>query len=390
MRVAIIGGYPVDEVAIGGAANVCRQIAQLLAARDDLDVHAVTATAAFCGERHLEDGRVHVHVAGAAGWLPLGVRLYFGVRRRQVRLLREVAPDIVHAQDPADGLFAAEAGFPTVMTVHGILFREVGFARHLRRLWGAVHLHYYRKGLRRVGHIISISPYAEEELRPWTDAAFHFIPNPVNPGFFGLDPGDAEPGRILHVGLLVVRKCVLELIQAFERVCRRHPNARLRIVGELQRDPAYVQAVRALIARQGLGDAVEILGVLSEEQLLEEMRRASILALMSRQETAPGCIGEAMAAGRAVVSSRICGIPHMVDDGITGLLAEAGDVDAFAAHLERLVADPALCREMGRRGQERAMREYHPDRVVDQTLEVYRRVLQQEGAAAPDRKGEPS
>jgi len=388
MRVAIIGGYPVEGVAIGGAAKVCRQLAQLLAARDDLNVHAVTATAAFRCDRAYDDGRVHVHVVGAGGVLPLGVRLYFGVRRRLVRVLREVAPDIVHAQDPADGLFAAEAGFPTVMTVHGILSREVEFARHLRRLWAAVHLHYYRKGLRRVRHIISISPYAEQELRPWTDATFHFIPNPVNPAFFGLDPAGAEAGRILHVGIVIPRKCVLELVCAFAQVHRKHPGARLRIVGELQRNPAYVEDVRALIAREGLGGVAAILGVLPEEQLLEEMQRASILALMSRQETAPGGIGEAMAAGRAVVSNRICGIPYMVQDGVTGLLAEAGDVDGFAARLERLVADPAMCGEMGRRGREKALLDYHPDRVVDETMDVYQRILSMQRAAADGAKEE--
>ena len=388
MRVAIIGAYPLEGAAIGGAAKICRQLAELLAARDDLDVHVVTATTAFDGDRHFEDGRMHIHAAGAAGWLPLGVRLYFGIWRRQVRLLREVAPDIVHAQDPFEGLVAIEAGFPTVVTVHGILFREVQFIGGLRRLWAAVHLHYFRKGLRKARHVVSISPYAQEELRGLTGATFYHVPNPVSCAFFDVGEG-AVPGRILHVGMVSQRKGVLELVQAFRQVHRKHPHARLRIAG-LCREPNYQAAIEAYIAQEGLGEAVAFLGAISEEQVVEELRQASILALMSRQETAPISIGEAMAAGRAVVSTRVCGIPYMVDDGVTGLLVESEDVNAFAGALERLVADPALCRDMGLRGRQKALREYHPDRIVDQTLEVYRRVLQQEGAAAPDRKGEPS
>jgi glycosyltransferase involved in cell wall biosynthesis len=96
---------------------------------------------------------------------------------------------------------------------------------------------------------------------------------------------------------------------------------------------------------------------------------------MSRQETAPLCIAEAMAAGKPVVSNRICGIPYMVDDGVTGLLAEAGDIEGFARHMSRLLADPAGAAQMGLAGREKALRLYHPDRVAEETLRVYHLML---------------
>jgi glycosyltransferase involved in cell wall biosynthesis len=66
-----------------------------------------------------------------------------------------------------------------------------------------------------------------------------------------------------------------------------------------------------------------------------------------------------------------------VDDGRTGLLAEPGDVESFAAHMVALAQAPERCREMGRQGREKAMREFHPDRVVDEIMNVYRCVIGQ-------------
>jgi len=176
------------------------------------------------------------------------------------------------------------------------------------------------------------------------------------------------------VGFLIERKSILELVQAFARARAGHPDARLRLVGA-PREPQYVDRVREYARREGIQDAVTFVGVVSEDQLLDEYERAAALVLMSRQETAPGVIGEAMAAGKAVLASRICGIPYMVDDGATGLLAEPDDVADFAEKLGRLLSDPDACRDMGRRGRQKALRRFHPDRVAEETVKVYRRVL---------------
>ena len=62
---------------------------------------------------------------------------------------------------------------------------------------------------------------------------------------------------------------------------------------------------------------------------------------------------EAFASSKAVVASRIGGIPEMVDDGVNGLLFPMGDADALAARLVRMLGDRRLREEMGRRGRRR-------------------------------------
>jgi glycosyltransferase involved in cell wall biosynthesis len=151
---------------------------------------------------------------------------------------------------------------------------------------------------------------------------------------------------------------------------------RLRLVGKAKK-PGYLKSLQDYVREERLGGAVEFVGPLAQgDTLFDEFERASALVLMSRQEVAPLTISEAMASGTAVISVRLGGIPYMVDDGRTGLLAEPGDIEGFATHMVALAQDPERCREMGRLGREKALREFHPDRVVDETMEVYKEVVE--------------
>jgi glycosyltransferase involved in cell wall biosynthesis len=84
---------------------------------------------------------------------------------------------------------------------------------------------------------------------------------------------------------------------------------------------------------------------------------------------------EAMAAGLPVVSTRTGGIPEVVVDGETGLLAEPGDAAALTEAMLRLARDPVLRRQMGEAGRGRAVDEFAEQGMLSRTAEVYREVL---------------
>jgi len=85
-------------------------------------------------------------------------------------------------------------------------------------------------------------------------------------------------------------------------------------------------------------------------------------------------VAEAMAAGVPVVASDVGGVADMVRDGETGYLIDPSRPDMIADRIERILMDPDLAGRFGRTAKEKAMVQ-HPDRVAEQTLEVYRRVL---------------
>jgi glycosyltransferase involved in cell wall biosynthesis len=77
-----------------------------------------------------------------------------------------------------------------------------------------------------------------------------------------------------------------------------------------------------------------------------------------KREGIPNVLKEAMACGLPVVSSRISGIPELVEDGRSGLLVKPGDTAALADALQRLHDDPALRRTMGCAGRERIVGDF--------------------------------
>ncbi len=373
MRVALIG-QDVFSDAPPAPDRVGRWLGQMLSRRHSADVHYLLFAPHLHEDQIVEHTGMTVHQVACPGRVRFALRQYFGPGRLMARALARLGPDVVHSEYLDFAPFGLDAGIPTVVTVHGIYHKEMLLNPWWRRMAGKYHLHFYWKALRRMRHVISISPYVEQELHRHTNATFWNIPNPINPRFLELDPDRAEPGRFLYVGLLIPRKCVLELLRAFSQARRRRPEIRLRLIGD-SRGARYARRLREYVAAEGLAEAVTFLGRVSEQELLDEVERASALVLMSRQETAPGVISEAMAAGTAVISVRICGIPYMVEEGRTGTLVDPGDVAGFARSIAELAQDHAQCREMGRRGREKAIREFHPERVADETLRVYKCII---------------
>jgi glycosyltransferase involved in cell wall biosynthesis len=78
-----------------------------------------------------------------------------------------------------------------------------------------------------------------------------------------------------------------------------------------------------------------------------------------------------MAAGRAVVATRMCGVPFMVEDGVSGLLVEDGDTTGLADGLVRLMRDPGLRAQMGQCGRQIAQARFNASVVARRTREVY-------------------
>ena len=85
-------------------------------------------------------------------------------------------------------------------------------------------------------------------------------------------------------------------------------------------------------------------------------------------------VEQAMAAGRAVVTTPAGGAPWLVEHGVTGLVTPFGDAERMAMALGRLLDDAPLRQWMGEQGRQQAWGRFHSSAVARQTLEVYRRV----------------
>jgi glycosyltransferase involved in cell wall biosynthesis len=222
-------------------------------------------------------------------------------------------------------------------------------------------------------HIISISPYVRERLRGIARGVIHDIDNPVAEELFG-SGREEVPGAVLSAALVCRRKNTLGLVEAVGRVRRLGLDVRLRLAGA-ESEPDYGEQVRGAVRRLGLQDRVDFLGRVSSREVRQELRRASVFALVSLEENSPMSIEEAMAVGVPVAASNRCGMPYLVRHGETGFLVDPLDAEDVAEHVATLLRDEALRREMGERGRAVARQRFHPHAVALRTREVYRRAL---------------
>lgn len=377
MRVAMIGQYPLDEERIvGGVEAVMVPLVDGLASFPDLDLHIVTCQGV--PEDYLTKTRrgipLHVRRRRRFGRITFYARDVISIHSA----LEAIAPDVVHAH--GIGIYAIAAlAFPCqhVVTMHGIIYREVRFGQRLpARLRGSLSSFYERYSLARVQNLISISPYVEQEVAHIGGfrGRLYAIENPVDDRFFAVD-GAGEKPTILYAGGVMARKGLLDLLQALAQARRTMPDIALRVAGETDSDPEYVEACRHFIAGHSLETAVTFLGSLTADGMAAEYARCTLLALPSEQETAPVVVAEAMAAGRPVVATRRCGMPYMVEHGSSGLLVDHDDVSGLADALLLVLRDDQLQARMGQRGRELAEARFRAHVVAQKTHDVYLELL---------------
>lgn len=151
----------------------------------------------------------------------------------------------------------------------------------------------------------------------------------------------------------------------------------MRIAGPIA-DPGSELEVRRAIAECGLQRRVRLLGPISHAELLDEYARAQVLLMGSREETTPQAVAQAMACGLPVITSRVGGIPDMVEDGRTALLFPYGDVAACAQHIRRMLDDDALRARIERSARAEAQQRFDPKSVAARTVCVYREIIAQD------------
>ena len=378
MRVAMLGQYPLDERRIvGGIEAIMPLLLRGLIALGDLDVHVVTCQPGVQdGWRTTSSGtRLCTIPRHAGGRLTFHHQPVSALRR----VLDELAPDIVHAQGV--GIYSLAATSSTrahVVTMHGIVRREMRFARGLpARLRGVLDRFYEQHSLGQIQNLIVISPYVEQELAQI--GAFrgrlYRIQNPVDERFFTLE-GSSDGAGLLYAGRVIPRKGLLQLLHALVQVRTSVPTVLLRVAGETEADVAYARECRRFVQENNLEQNVSFLGSLTVEQMAEDYRRCAFLVLPSSQETAPVVVAEVMAAGKPVVSTRACGMPFMVDDGASGLLLDNANPEIWAQAIAKLLSDSALRRSMGQRGRALATERFHPLRVAQATRAAYAEILE--------------
>ncbi len=349
MKVVVVSGiWPPD---IGGPASHAPELAAFLSERG----HSVQVVTTASGPPAAEDYPVH--------WvrrsLPAGVR-HLAVVLAVARCA--TSADVVYATSMTRraALGAALARRPLVLklTADEAYERERRSGRFqgdldaFQRHRGGMRVHLLRAtrdaAVRRAVRVLTPSAYLRELVVGWgiSPGRVAVSPNPAPevpllPAREGLRRELAIDGPTLaFAGRLMAAKALDVALRALERT----PGVTLLVVGD---GPDRAELER-LSSTLGLDGRVRFLGGLSRDDVLRILFAADAALLSSRWENFPHLVVEALTVGTPVIATSVGGVPEIVRDGENGLLVPAGDADALAAAIGRLMDDADLRERLAR------------------------------------------
>lgn len=300
-----------------------------------------------------------------------GVRLWSHVRRNRTRVVH-LNPSLAWAslfRNAVLLLSARMAGSRVMVFFHGwkpVLARFLcawPFRLFFRAVYGsagslAVLSSKARSSLVKAGfppervHVLSamFEAYAFERVEKSEQ------PKPSRSGKTLLYMGPFERGRGLY-----------QLLDAYSRLVDRHPSMRLVMAGQGDEEDGLRERVESL----GL-DRVGFPGAVLGDEKARLLLSCSVFVLPVRKgEECPFSLVEAMAAGQAVVATRVGGIPDVVEENRGGFLLDSPEPGRLMEILARFAEDPDLWGRMGEHNRRRAFDLYESAKVVDRIVDLY-------------------
>jgi len=285
--------------------------------------------------------------------------------RKYVRLAAALAARVrADAVDHLHAHFASRSGHVAALAA-ALSGRPYSLTAHAKDIYHCeVDQDLLRWKIAQARFVVTVTDYNRHHLQrlvasiPGAAEKIVRIYNGIDLDRFRPADGCVAPPLVLGVGRLVEKKGFTVLVEACRLLRERGYDFRCEIIGDGSEGPALRQQIES----GRLEGIVALRGVLSTEQVAEALRAATVVALPAlvardgNVDALPTVLLEAMATERPVVSTSISGIPEIVVDGETGLLAPPGDPPALAAALAALIDQPARAAEMGRAGRRRAER----------------------------------
>lgn len=382
--VYVEGGYPHPHGG-GGAGTYVQLVGRELVHQG----HQVTVVASACprcppvasdqGVRVLRPvlrGPFHWYASRAPGLRTFALALRTLERGWHLyqfleKLYRQAPIDVVESSEGGDFWHAVRPRFPYVAHLHGSRYT---FLHQAGKLVGRSDWWDRRLGLwaiDRAAWVVSPSQAMLDVVQREAGKSFRraeVIPYPLDPRLLECPPGRVQHASGKKIVLFAARNDPVKgadvLLRAIPLVHRQVPEVEFRLFG-YQPTPS-----------QRLPDGVNCFPFVPKSELLAQYHQADLVVVPSRWDNSPNTVYEAMAAGKALVASRVGGIPELVVDGETGLLVPPGDAVALAEALSELLSTHHRMSVMGEAGREQIQRIAGLEANIQRRLRIYREVAQ--------------
>jgi len=309
--------------------------------------------------------------------------------------LRRAGCDIVHIQNLSQFIPIIRALNPTI-----------GIVLHMHCEWlTQLDPRVIRRRLKKADRVIGCSEYITQRIRcrfPDVADRCRTIYNGVDVNRRGAKNSrkDSALRHVLFVGRISPEKGLHVLVEAFQRIVAGYPDVQLDIVGpnsapptefifKLSGDPKVSDLI-SFCGRDYLGHLkqqmpehlarqIRFFGSVPYSALADCYAAADVYVQPSLIEAFPMPIPEAMAAGVPVVATRVGGVSEAVQDGVTGRLVEAGDVESLAEAILDLLCDDDVRTSMRTSARARAVELFSWEKIARNLLDLYSRMSDMHG-----------
>lgn len=288
----------------------------------------------------------------------------FSMYKKLYKLFKTEKPDVIHTHRYATRYVIPSAirakTKRRVHTVHTLAQKECGkLSRKLNKFF-----------FKRANVIpVALSGFVQETIKQEYKMSKDKIPVVLN----GIDLSKCKPKadyvinetiKILHIGRFCEVKNHKGLVRAFEIFHREYPNSILQLIG----DGELRGEIQSLVDEIGLSECVEFLGL--QNNVYEYLHNADIFTLPSLYEGIPMTLIEAMATGLPIVASNVGGIPDMLVNGESAILADANSEQIADAFL-RLANDEGLRKKLGAKAKVESVK-FSAKTMAEEYLKIYK------------------
>ena len=291
------------------------------------------------------------------------------------RLVRSQKMDAVETYD-FSGPLAFRPECKLVVRLHGSVYvYRHGEGRP--NIISPLDRHFEQKQVRMADHVIAVSRHIGEATNQvmQLNRPYQVIHNGVNTDHFSPMPSPTREKQILFAGNIMWRKGVFDLIRAMPLILQRHPDAILSIAGGASGEHLEQLNVELGALHPDIRARIRFPGKVTYEQMPALYHAASVFVFPSRVEACGLTCVEAMACGRPVVATSLASGPELIEDGISGLLADPRSPTDLALKICTILDDPRLAANLGKAARERALECFSLKKLGPENVAFYRSIL---------------
>jgi len=281
--------------------------------------------------------------------------------------------DIVHSHSLYDIFpWLLKKDVAKIFHLHGIVWKVRKYMNTFGKFWTWLYERRLKLYYPKLTRVATISNYVIEELenKGFDASKAVLIENPIGDEFFQIKKNEDE--IILYPATIIPRKNQFGFLKALSMIKDDLKDFKVVLTGSGEK--AYMEKVRDFARKENLN--VEFTGKVPFERMLDLYSRASIVALVSFEESFGVAVAEAMATGTPVLVSNIGGLRDTVKHGETGLKADPYNPKDIAEKLLILIEDENLRKRLGENAKKEAERRWRCEIIAKKLLELYLEVLE--------------